>query len=625
MVEGARLESVYRSKTSIKGSNPFSSASFLKKMSKPNFITQIKDDLASTSSAIAFPINVDLEFSNDCENNFFAWNSDLMIEGSGIILPEIKFNEFDEEQKIIESYRAALDMALCYRMFHDKKINLDQELDLQEKKIFDEFEKVRLIKKISYNYLGIVKNILAKIEDNFIFQEGLISMVLLQYLFADKTLNKTKNFALDLEKKLDKKVVSQIKNLSKKIDNQNDFAAAVAGLLKSLRKEVETQINESLKPDLKKEDLENFGAENIESKQKEEDFNLDEKGEEVAENLEENSEKTLQFKEELEPAKTKSLSQKSLFEESGVEFKNSYKIYSKEFDEVIFPQKLIAKTELESLRMQFDLKLLKLAQASKKMTLKLKRKLISKKNSALESDLNQNLLNRKKISRLVVDPFLEDVWISNKSHEYNDTALTILLDNSGSMRGNPIVMAAMACEVIAKILEKFAIKTEIIGFTTADWKGGRVRKLWESNGRIANPGRLNELRHIIYKSFNQNFKSSKINLGLMLKEGILKENIDGEALLFASSRLMKQEQNRKILMVISDGNPVDDSTISANDDEILSNHLRQVINKIEKQSKIEIIGVGIGHSTDDFYRNSIAIKSLEELGDAMIEKIIQVL
>jgi cobaltochelatase CobT len=259
------------------------------------------------------------------------------------------------------------------------------------------------------------------------------------------------------------------------------------------------------------------------------------------------------------------------------------------------------------------------------MAIKLQRKLLSKKNNYFDRDSSGGVLNRKKFANLVISPLTEDIWINLRSHEYNDTALTILLDNSGSMRGNPIVMSAMACEIIAEILEKFAIKTEIIGFTTADWRGGRVKKQWEMSGREKNPGRLNEIRHIIYKSFNQSFKKSKINLALMLKEGILKENIDGEALLFARSRLMQQNENRKILMVIYDGTPVDESTAHANEGDILSVHLRLVINSIEKQGKIEIIGIGIGHSTDDFYKNSITIKSLEDLGDVMIDKLINVL
>jgi cobaltochelatase CobT len=315
----------------------------------------------------------------------------------------------------------------------------------------------------------------------------------------------------------------------------------------------------------------------------------------------------------------------NLIDSNQISFKKSYQIYSSKFDEIIFPGKFIKKNELKNLRNQLDLRIEKMNSISKKISMKLKRKLLSKKNSFLEYDASRGIIDRKKLSLLISNPYLEDIWINSKNHEYQDTALTILIDNSGSMRGSPIVMSALACEIISDILQNFAVKTEIIGFTTGDWKGGRVKKIWEISGRPANPGRLNELRHIVYKHFNQNYKKAKINLGLMLKEGILKENIDGEALLFAKSRLMQQSEKRKILLVISDGTPVDDSTSSANDEDILKNHLHEVINNIEKKSKIEIVGIGIGHQINEFYRNSISIRNLDELGDAMIEKIANLL
>ena len=231
------------------------------------------------------------------------------------------------------------------------------------------------------------------------------------------------------------------------------------------------------------------------------------------------------------------------------------------------------------------------------------------------------VLNRKKLSQIVANPCLENIFINHKNHDYQNTTLTLLLDNSGSMRGMPIVVSAMSCQIIASILERFGVKTEIIGFTTVDWKGGKVKKLWEINGRPNEPGRLNQLRHIVYKHSKQSFKKSKINLGLMLKEGLLKENIDGEALLFAKARLMKQPEQRKILVVISDGNPVDDSTNSANSHDILNWHLQKVIWQIEKQQKIEVIGIGIGHDLQRFYKNSITIDNPQDLGNVLITKI----
>lgn len=426
-------------------------------------------------------------------------------------------------------------------------------------------------------------------------------------------------------------VVKEIKNLAQLIHNQSKFELGVAKVLELLRSEENSQDqnqneeksaekpnSEKQKP---KDDLNNSGPENVES---EPEKNFSQSEEDASSRPEENH-KIADFKEDEKDGDTVVRLDQSGSHENKIEFKNPYKFFTSKFDEVIFPQKLISKNELELLRDQLDLKLGKLSGISKKMSLKLKRKLLSKQNSLQERDASRGVLDRKKLTRLIIDPSAEDIWITHKTHEYQDTCLTILLDNSGSMRGNPIVMSALACEIIAEILEKYSVKTEIIGFTTADWKGGKARKLWESSGRPHNPGRLNELRHIIYKHFNQSLKKSKVNLGLMLKEGILKENIDGEALLFARSRLMQQNEKRKILMVISDGTPVDDSTTSANDSDILSDHLRHVISKIEKQSKVEIVGVGIGHSTDDFYRNSIAIRSLEELGDVMIEKIAELL
>ena len=301
-------------------------------------------------------------------------------------------------------------------------------------------------------------------------------------------------------------------------------------------------------------------------------------------------------------------------------FSKAYKIFNSSFDEVIYPAKYLGKPELDLLLSQLMAKIATLKTVSNKISLKFKQKLLSKKNNILEYQ-QLGVLNRKKLTQIVLNPHLENIFINQKNHDYQNTTITLLLDNSGSMRGMPIVISAMSCQIIATILERFGVKTEIIGFTTVDWKGGKVKKLWEMSGRPSEPGRLNQLRHIIYKHSKQSFKKAKINLGLMLKEGLLKENIDGEALLFAKARLMQQSEKRKILVVISDGNPVDDSTNSANGYDILSWHLQKVIWQIEKQQKIEVIGIGIGHDLQRFYQNSITIDNLEDLGNVLIAKI----
>jgi cobaltochelatase CobT len=589
--------------------------------SKTSQNNQIKENLVATLQALVADENLQVEFDAEQKNNFFSWNQNLVLSEKKVRLPEVERKQF----------RAAPDLAACYLLAHDKKLHQEKNRDAQEQKFFDEFEKVRVIACAKNSYRGVVKNILHKVEDDIFRGSTNLSLILLKEIFGVEVLPRTKEVAIDLEEKIKEKIVKEIKNLAREAANQSAFMIGVERVLELLKSD-ENSDNKNDNEEKSKEkpndqneksenDLSNFGQENVEA-ESEKNFSQDEEG--GAQQMEEER-KVVDFKEDDSDGDVSVKLEKTSPDEDKIEFKNAYKIFTNKFDEVIFPQKLIGKNELELLRDQLDLKVAKLSGISKKMSLKLKRKLLSKQNSFVERDSSRGILDRKKLTRLVIDPSVEDIWITHKAHEYQDTALTILLDNSGSMRGNPIVMSALACEIIAEILEKFSVKTEIIGFTTADWKGGKARKLWESSGRAHNPGRLNELRHIIYKHFNSSLKKSKVNLGLMLKEGLLKENIDGEALLFARSRLMQQSEKRKILMVISDGTPVDDSTASANDSDILSDHLRHVINKIEKRGNIEIVGVGIGHSTDDFYRNSIAIKGLEELGDVMIEKIAELL
>jgi cobaltochelatase CobT len=574
--------------------------------------SQTQEVLIETLRALVADESVQVEFIDEIQNNFFTWNQRLAGDKKRIEVPQIS-----------KHFRASTDLAACYILFHDSSIHQQES----EQEFFDEFERVRVIAEVKNIYRGAAQNILEKIRYDLqsdiiepfsaaLEKSGIqknLSLILLDEIFSQ-------NFSNTIEKNLSKKITREIKNLSKKTSDQSAFAQGVAKLLEMLKKEEEAEESKEVKEkkSKSKNNSPSSNQENIESE-------VESDG--VTESLSQSkSSVQSEGKEEVEKSIPMKLGlEKSTAKEDKIEFKKAYKIYTTKFDEVVFPQKLTSKQELKTLRDQLDLRLVKLATTSKKMTLKLKRKLLSKRDFLLEFDSSRGILDRKKLTRLVTNPLSDDVWVNSKNHQYQDTALTILLDNSGSMRGQPIVMAALACQIIAEILEKFSVKTEIIGFTTSDWKGGRARKLWESSGRPSNPGRLNELRHVIYKHFNQKFKKAKTNLGLMLKEGVLKENIDGEALLFARSRLMQQSEKRKILLVISDGTPVDDSTNSANDKDILTEHLHHVIKKIEKSRRVEIVGIGIGHSTDDFYRNSTAIKSPEELGDVMIEKVVDLL
>jgi cobaltochelatase CobT len=616
------------------------------KNSQKNF-DKIKESLVATYCNMAQNSSLHIDFDENLINNFFSWNQNIVdfqdekfqqkaFFFKGFLPNSNLLRKAYDEAEILTIMRPSIDLALCYGLFHNPKIHQKYKIEINNlnnlkiniAKIFDDFEKARIVILASENFLGIIKNILEKIENDIFYAEpSNLDLIILNKVLVNKILPKTQDFVKNLQNNLAPKIINKIFDLEKFIHHQENFAQNLKLILEELiieNEEIEQNPSNSSPEEQKQtpQDDENFGAESVEN-------NLNQiQNNEVEENSSE--EKTVEKKLAEMPIFDdekfdETIIDKTSIDNDKIEFKNPYTIFSNQFDEIIIPKKFIAKNELENLRNQLDLKISKLNSISKKMNLKLKRKLLSKKNTYLDFDASGGVLNRKKLVNLVLSPLIEDVWINSKAHEYHDTTLTILLDNSGSMRGNPIVMSAMACEIIAEILEKFSIKTEIIGFTTSDWKGGRVRKLWETSGRKKNPGRLNELRHIIYKSFNQSFKKSKINLGLMLKEGILKENIDGEALLFARSRLIQQSEKRKILMVISDGTPVDDSTTCNNDGDILSDHLRHVINMIEKRGKIEIIGVGIGHATDEFYKNSITIRALEDLGDVMIDKIINVL
>ncbi len=299
----------------------------------------------------------------------------------------------------------------------------------------------------------------------------------------------------------------------------------------------------------------------------------------------------------------------------------NYKAATSKYDEIIEAQKLCDLEELTALRKQLDDKCDIYQKQISRLANKLYRKLQSKQNRSWSFDLDEGILDTSKLTRIITNSNNSLSYKKEKEIKFEDTTVTLLIDNSGSMRGKPIMIAALTTDMIASTLEKCKIKVEILGFTTKAWKGGKTREHWLKNGKEKNPGRLNDLRHIIYKSADQNSKKSKINLGLMLKEGLLKENIDGEALLWASSRISKRPETRKILIVVSDGAPVDDSTLSVNNSNYLEKHLKSTILSIEERSNIELLAIGIGHNVGQYYSKAITIHDVEELGGIMFDKI----
>ncbi len=298
-----------------------------------------------------------------------------------------------------------------------------------------------------------------------------------------------------------------------------------------------------------------------------------------------------------------------------------YKIFTNQFDEITKAENLENADESTKLRKTLDQQLVGFQDIITKLANKLQRQLLAKQNRAWEFDLEEGLLDSSKLPRIIMDPYNSLSFKKEKDLDFKDTVVTLLIDNSGSMRGRPITIAAICADILSRTLERCSVKVEILGFTTKNWKGGQSREIWNKKGKPKTPGRLNDLRHIIYKSADTHWRQSKINLGLMLKEGLLKENIDGEAISWAFSRLKKRKEERKILMVISDGAPVDDSTLSVNSGDFLEKHLKKMVKFIEDKTNIEILAIGIGHDVSRYYNRAIKITDVNELGDVMISQL----
>ncbi|HEV7602147.1 MAG TPA: cobaltochelatase subunit CobT, partial [Bradyrhizobium sp.] len=298
-----------------------------------------------------------------------------------------------------------------------------------------------------------------------------------------------------------------------------------------------------------------------------------------------------------------------------------YRPFTPRFDETVSAEELCEPEELDRLRGYLDKQLSHLQGVVARLANRLQRRLMAQQNRAWEFDLEEGQLDPARLSRIIIDPMHPLSFKYEKDMNFRDTVVTLLLDNSGSMRGRPITVAATCADILARTLERCGVKVEILGFTTRAWKGGQSREAWLAAGKPANPGRLNDLRHIIYKSADAPWRRARKNLGLMMREGLLKENIDGEALDWAHKRLLGRSEQRKILMMISDGAPVDDSTLSVNPGNYLERHLRYIIEEIETRSPVELIAIGIGHDVTRYYRRAVTIVDAEELGGAITEKL----
>ncbi len=439
--------------------------------------------------------------------------------------------------------------------------------------------------------------------------------------FHNIKLNSLTTKMLDFwEKDFDKSIFDHIEFFKKNLEDQNIYSSKFSQILQEMdifqSDENEEKRDENQEDNQEKQSNENDESENEDRKdpdKKDEtdsgldsDYNIDE----------------YELDEQLLDTESKEQNSEQIFQKKNLKNINvEYKIFTTQFDEIIKAENLENADEANKLRKTLDQQLISFQDVITKLANKLQRQLLAKQNRAWEFDLEEGLLDSSKLPRVIMDPYNSLSFKKEKDLDFKDTIVTLLIDNSGSMRGRPITIAAICADILSRTLERCSVKVEILGFTTKNWKGGQCRELWNKNDKPRTPGRLNDLRHIIYKEADKHWRQAKNNIGLMLKEGLLKENIDGEAITWAFNRIKKRKEERKILMVISDGAPVDDSTLSVNSGDFLEKHLKKMVKFIEDKSEIEILAIGIGHDVSRYYKRAIKITDVNELGDVMISQL----
>ena len=421
---------------------------------------------------------------------------------------------------------------------------------------------------------------------------------------------------------------------------EKDFEQSIDKHKKFLKENLENQDNYSLKFSQILEEMDIFQNEKENEKheenQKQEQNNPsnDDQNNDNEDNKDENNEQETQatldadynidefnINEQLQDIDSNEQSSEQIDKKNIDNINLDYKIFTTQYDEVIRAENLENSGEAAKLRKTLDQQLVGFQDVITKLANKLQRQLLAKQNRAWEFDLEEGLLDSSKLPRIIMDPYNSLSFKKEKDLDFKDTIVTLLIDNSGSMRGRPITIAAICADILSRTLERCLVKVEILGFTTKNWKGGKSRELWNKNSKPKTPGRLNDLRHIIYKGADTQWRQAKNNLGLMLKEGLLKENIDGEAISWAYNRIQRRKEERKILMVISDGAPVDDSTLSVNSGDFLEKNLKKIVKFIESKTEIEILAIGIGHDVSRYYNKAIKITDVNELGDVMISQL----
>jgi len=440
--------------------------------------------------------------------------------------------------------------------------------------------------------------------------------------FFNLELNATSSKMLSFwEKDFTSSIDKHLEFLNKNLEDQNNYALKFSEILENMDVFNSDNDENNKDDDEKNNEQENKSENNDENKS-------DDKGDE---NKQDEAQASLdagfdlseqQMNEHLEDSESLKENIENAIKKTNLNNINQeYKIFTSEFDEIAKAEILEDAKEAQKLRKNLDQQLVGFQDLITKLANKLQRQLLAKQNRAWEFDLEEGLLDSSKLNRIIMDPYNSLSFMKEKDLDFKDTIVTLLIDNSGSMRGRPITIAALCADILSRTLERCSVKVEVLGFTTKNWKGGKSREAWNKADKPKNPGRLNDLRHIIYKGADTHWRQAKNNISLMLKEGLLKENIDGEAISWAYNRIKKRKEERKVLMVISDGAPVDDSTLSVNSGDFLEKHLKKIVKSIETKSDVEILAIGIGHDVSRYYDKAIKITDVHELGDVMISQL----
>ena len=594
---------------------------------KEDILEDIKRAISSATRAIAENKELEVVFEDAGSSS-----------ENKIVLPQIKL---DVNPELLSQLRGNADnQALRYKYHNQDTFKEYEPSGEKNRKIYEILEDTRIQLIGSKLMRGVKNNLHSLYEDKF--KDKNISEVSKQsdidiedaidLYFRNKVspdyLPKDSDKAISVWKKwLQSRIGESSNSLLENIYDQKVFAENVNKLINDLDYYDDQNANDEKNEEEKNQNTEQLENNELDEMENQSSFSDDEASQSEEEVGYEETEMNIDQQEddelsEFDEGNSENATPQYRAENSSEQILNEYGIYTEEFDEIITASNICEDEELNRLRAYLDQQLKSYQTIISRLANRLQRKLLAKQNRSWDFDLEEGLLDTSRLTRIIMDPYHSLSFKKEKDTDFKDTVVSLLIDNSGSMRGRPITVAAMSADILARTLERCGVKVEILGFTTKAWKGGKSREHWMQNKKIPAPGRLNDLRHIIYKAADEPWRRSKKNLGLMMREGLLKENIDGEALLWAHKRLQVRYEARKILMVISDGAPVDDSTLSVNTGNYLEKHLRGVIEWIESKSAIQLLAVGIGHDVTRYYKRAVTIVDAEQLADVMTEQLV---